>query len=157
VTRRAARARPLALAALALAIAVTAAAVALPEPAGAGAQASSKRLAASVLTPAQQLALARAHIRHVIFVVSENHTFDSMFGTFKPSGGQTINGIPTDSHGPYGMTCAGGKIYLHRAPDQPTDIDHSFLAGVTAINGGKMNCFNRLRGGTSTKAFKYPG
>jgi phospholipase C len=158
VTRRVARARPLLLAIVALAIAAVAASSALPGAAGAGSRPNPAAGSPSALSAATQLALARRHIKHVIFVVGENHTFDSMFGTYKPGGGQTINGIPTDGTGkPYGLNCAGGKIYLHLAPDQPTDIDHSFLAGVTAINGGEMNCFNRIRGGTSSKAFQYPG
>jgi phospholipase C len=151
VTRRAPRARPLVVAAVALAIAAVAAATTLPQPAGAGARPRSKGVGPATPSISTQLALARSHIKHVIFVVSENHTFDSMFGTYKPAGGQTINGLPTDSTGPYGLDCAGDKIYMRKAPDQPPDIDHSFLAGVTAINGGQMNCFNRLRGGTTAQ------
>ncbi len=134
MTRHAARARPLALAVIALAIA--AAATVLPQPAGAGSRPRAPRAASRSIAAATQLALARQHIQHIVFVVSENHTFDSMFGTFQPSGGQSINGLPTDGTGPYGLGCAGQKIYLHKAPDQPADVDHSFLSGITAINGG---------------------
>ncbi|MBY6242257.1 phospholipase C [Methylosinus sp. Sm6] len=32
-------------------------------------------------------------IRHVIIVVGENHTFDNVFGTYKPTGGQKISNL----------------------------------------------------------------
>jgi phospholipase C len=93
-----------------------------------------------------QLTLAQDHIKHVIVMIMENHSFDSMFGTYPG----VANPLPIDpSTGlPMGTTCSGKQVDLHHAPDQPIDIDHSFVAGVTAINGGRMNCFDRLHGGT---------
>jgi phospholipase C len=32
-------------------------------------------------------------IEHVIVIVGENHTFDNLFGTYKPKAGQTIDNL----------------------------------------------------------------
>jgi phospholipase C len=32
-------------------------------------------------------------IEHVIIIVGENHTFDNLFGTYKPKAGQTIDNL----------------------------------------------------------------
>src|SRR5216110_2444305 len=54
-------------------------------------------LAASALSGppgayAQESATATP-IRHVIIVVGENHTFDNVFGTYQPKGGQKIGNL----------------------------------------------------------------
>jgi phospholipase C len=98
------------------------------------------------------LALARSHIKHVILVVMENHSFDSMFGTYP--GVQSP--LPRRTNGtPYGVTCGGGTLNLNRAPDQPGNVDHSFQAGMYAVDGGKMDCFDKLGGAHTSKG--YPG
>ncbi|MDP9329902.1 MAG: hypothetical protein M3P11_04585 [Actinomycetota bacterium] len=145
MTRRAVRVRTLGLAAVALAIA---AAAVSPRLAGAGPSPASARSAPSAPAspdPLTQASLARKHIKHVILIVSENHTFDSMFGTYPGANGLPIN---PDTGQPQGQLCDGTTIDLHRGPDQPSGVDHSFLAGIHAINGGQMNCFDKLGGGT---------
>jgi len=137
--------------------AVVAGAAALPQSAGARQPVSRAASDAQAPTPAVsvQLAMARRHIKHVIVIVMENHTFDSMYGTYPGA-----NGLPIDggTQQPEGALCDGTPVDLHGAPDQPTGVDHSFLAGVTAINGGAMNCFDQLVGGTTPGArFRYPG
>jgi phospholipase C len=74
--------------------------------------------------------LARSKIKHVIFVVKENRTFDNMFGLFPDANGATT-----------GQTCDGQIVPLKRAPDRGFAAGHSFTDGITAINGGQMNCF----------------
>ena len=74
--------------------------------------------------------LARSKIKHVIFVVKENRTFDNMFGLFPGADGATT-----------GLTCDGRTVPLKRAPDRGFAAGHSFTDGITAINGGQMNCF----------------
>jgi len=74
--------------------------------------------------------LARSKIKHVIFVVKENRTFDNMFGLFLGANGATT-----------GQTCDGRTVPLTRAPDRGFAAGHSFTDGITAINGGQMNCF----------------
>ena len=71
-------------------------------------------------------------IRKVVFIVKENRTFDNLFGRFPGADGAT-----------HGELSTGERIPLTRAPDvYPHDIYHSFLAGIVAVNGGKMNGFD---------------
>ena len=82
MTVRTAHLRSLALALVALA--GVAVALVLPQSAGARPPASVAAVPARAYpadSPAQ-LALARQHIKHVVLIVMENHTFDSMFGTY---------------------------------------------------------------------------
>src|SRR5919204_3469661 len=90
---------------------------------------SPARLPADHTDPAT-LALARQKIEHVVFIIKENRTFDHLFGRFPGADGVTT-----------GKTCAGRTILLARAKDSTPDAGHSFINGVTAINGGRMNCF----------------
>jgi phospholipase C len=87
------------------------------------------------LSAEDPVAQARARIEHFVFIVKENRTFDHMFGRMPGVDGATE-----------GVTCDGTRIPLRRAPDRTTGVDHSFVAGLTAVNGGEMNCFDRLRG-----------
>src|SRR5215813_15178111 len=78
-----------------------------------------------------------ALIEHIVFIVKENRTFDNYFGTFPGADGATCGEIHT-----------GDIIPLSRQPDRLAhDIDHSFNATVTAINGGRMNQFDLIGGG----------
>ena len=56
------------------------------------------------------VAAARAKIKHVVFLVKENRTFDTMFGTFPGADGATS-----------GQTCDGGTTPLGRAKDRTPD------------------------------------
>jgi phospholipase C len=76
---------------------------------------------------------ARRKIEHIVFVIKENRTFDHLFGRFPGANGVTD-----------GETCNGKTIPLERAEDSTPDAGHSFLDGFIAINGGEMNCFERL-------------
>jgi len=76
-------------------------------------------------------------IEHIVFIVKENRTFDNYFGTFPGADGATS-----------GTRSTGEVIPLRRAPDvTPRDIDHSYHAAVTAIDGGAMDKFDLLAGG----------
>jgi phospholipase C len=87
--------------------------------------------------------VARQHIKHVVFIIKENRTFDHFFGRMRGVDGATS-----------GVTCNGSRVPLRRAPDlMPNDILHSFSAGVVSINGGKMNCFNSIFGGTELQGY----
>jgi phospholipase C len=89
-----------------------------------------------------KLAQARSKIRHIVFLIKENRTFDHMFGRL-----QRANGATT------GETCDGTTVPLTRAQDHVPDILHSFSAGIVAINGGAMNCFDSLSGGTNREGY----
>src|SRR5215471_3374338 len=76
-------------------------------------------------------------IKHVVFIVKENRTFDHYFGTFPGVDGATSGTIST-----------GDVIPLGQAPDQlPRDISHSFQSAVLAIDGGAMDKFDLIPGG----------
>jgi phospholipase C len=78
----------------------------------------------------QQIALARGHIRHIVFVVKENRTFDNLFATFPGADGTT-----------QGTRCDGTTAPLQHAVDREPELGHSFTDGISAVNGGAMNCF----------------
>jgi Phospholipase C len=65
-----------------------------------------------------------------VFIIKENRTFDNLFGRYPGADGATE-----------GATCDGGTRPLEREADRVVDSGHSFQDGVTAINGGRMNCF----------------
>ena len=108
---------------------------------GLGARASQQP--AQPRTPADQLAQAQQHIQHIVYFIKENRTFDHMFGRFPGANGAT-----------YGKVCGKRKyVLLKRSPDKAADIRHDFLGGVIGIDGGKMDCFNRLWGGTHLEGY----
>jgi phospholipase C len=86
--------------------------------------------------------LARRTIDHVVFIVKENRTFDHFFGRFPGADGATE-----------GSRCDGSVVPLRRARDDSEGAMHSFLAGIVAINGGEMNCFDALDGGTNGETY----
>jgi phospholipase C len=86
--------------------------------------------------------LARQRILHVIYLIKENRTFDHMFGRFPGVDGATT-----------GLTCDGREVPLARAPDDAPGPNHSFQGGLTAVNGGRMNCFDRLDGGEQLQSY----
>src|SRR3974390_1834789 len=71
-------------------------------------------------------------IRHVVIVVMENHSFDSIFGTFPGANGATSGLIgPT-------------LVPLTHLNDQPpADFDHTRDGARIDIDGGKMDASNR--------------
>jgi phospholipase C len=89
-----------------------------------------------------QIAMARRRIEHVVFIVKENRTFDHLFGRFPGADGATT-----------GMTCDGEELPLRRATDSSPGPGHSFADGITAINGGRMNCFDVLPQGRGLQAY----
>lgn len=46
-----------------------------------------------IFTPVLATPLPTTPIQHVIIIVGENHTFDNLFGTYKPAAGQTIDNL----------------------------------------------------------------
>jgi len=75
-------------------------------------------------------------IQHIVFIIKENRTYDNYFGTFPGGDGATQGTIST-----------GQVIPLRHLPDTtPRDIDHSFAAANTGIDGGKMDKFDLIHG-----------
>ena len=82
----------------------------------------------------------RFPIKHVVFIVKENRTFDQMFGQFPGADGATV-----------GMD-RGQERPLARTPDPlPEDIKHCYRCALDAWNGGKMDGFATI----SPAAEKY--
>jgi len=77
------------------------------------------------------MAAAQDKIDHVVFLIKENRTFDTMFGTYPGADGATE-----------GQTCDGQTLPLSPAADVVEDAGHSFADGISAVNGGRMNCFD---------------
>jgi phospholipase C len=75
-------------------------------------------------------------IRHVVFIIKENRTFDSYFGTFPGADGATSGTLST-----------GRVIPLGHTPDRtPRDICHGWSCAVQAIDDGKMDKFDLIPG-----------
>jgi phospholipase C len=89
-----------------------------------------------------QLEMARAHLKHVVFVVKENRTFDTLFGRFPGADGATT-----------GKICNGQSVPLRRAHDEQADVEHHFIPGARAVDGGRMDCFNTLWNGTKLQSY----
>ena len=64
-------------------------------------------------------------IQHVVFIIKENRSFDEYFGQFPGADGATT-----------GVTANGTVIPIGHTPDEtPTDIDHTWNAAITAMDG----------------------
>jgi phospholipase C len=77
---------------------------------------------------------ARTPIRHIVFIVKENRSYDNLFGLF-PGGAGTRTGRTAD----------GRTVKLRRLPYVQTDLQHNHHAAVTDIAGGAMNGFSTVR------------
>lgn len=72
-------------------------------------------------------------IKHIVFFIKENRTFDNYFGTYPGANGATT---ATDSQ--------GHVVPLHHEADQIPDIDHSSEGARMAWDNGKMDKFDLL-------------
>jgi phospholipase C len=76
-------------------------------------------------------------IDHVVFIVKENRTFDTIFGTYPGAVGATE-----------GKTLDGRTVPLEPAPDVMTvPLTHGFWSGLFSIDGGRMDGFDTIIGG----------
>ena len=85
-------------------------------------------------------------IEHMVIVFQENHTFDNVFGKFcdKVAQGRIVHD-PCDGR-TYGVLPNNRQIPLSRPPDIVPIVSHSVKSQLTAINGGAMNGFGKLKG-----------
>ncbi|MEP6757705.1 MAG: alkaline phosphatase family protein [Actinomycetota bacterium] len=78
-------------------------------------------------------------IKHVIFLVKENHSFDNYFGKYPGADGATEGPTLKCDQG----FAPGPTVPLTPAPYlYPHDLGHAFVPGLTSIDGGKMDGFN---------------
>jgi phospholipase C len=76
-------------------------------------------------------------INHIVFLIKENRTFDTYFGTFPGANGTT-----------HGMISTGQVIPLgHTADRTAHDLGHSWTSSLSAIDNGKMDQFNLIPDG----------
>ena len=82
--------------------------------------------------PNSCLATGCGKIKHIIWIVKENHTFDNMFGRFPGADGTTV------AH-------AGSRVVpMGDTPDVlTTDLAHTGNTATTDMDGGKMDNFFR--------------
>jgi phospholipase C len=73
-------------------------------------------------------------IKHVIFIVKENRSFDNYFGKYPGADGATTAKLSN------GQTITLGKAHNVVAHD----ICHDFISGLKAEDGGKMDGFDRI-------------
>jgi phospholipase C len=79
-------------------------------------------------------AQGQSPIKHVVFIVKENRSFDHYFGTFPGANGAT-----------QGTLSNGQVIPLRHTPDAtPHDVDHTWYGALGAINNGKMDGFDLI-------------
>jgi phospholipase C len=98
---------------------------------------SASRVGPSTGAESKQIGLARSKIKHVVFVLLENRTYDNIFGRFPGGAGATTAQVP-------GL----GTVALRHAPlFDWHDIDHEYGNAVRAVDGGKMDGFARNPGG----------
>src|SRR5438132_10187232 len=85
-------------------------------------------------------------IKHIVFLVKENRTFDNYFGKY-PGADGTTTGKLLKGHTTQTMP-------LKPAPDvQPHDITHGFVSGILSIDGGKMDGYNTIQAGTDRSGY----
>jgi phospholipase C len=98
---------------------------------------------ASPASPSEAFAssLAGGPIKHVVFIVKENRSFDNFFGRYPGAEGTSM-----------GKALVDGKTKNYPLKDatdvQPHDITHGFVAGMESIDGGRMDGFNTILYGT---------
>ena len=78
-------------------------------------------------------------IRHTVFLINENHTFDNYFGTFPGADGTTTGRLST-----------GQWIPLSPMPDScpAGNLCNGWDCSLQAMDGGKMDKFDVISGGT---------
>lgn len=80
---------------------------------------------------------ASCPIKHIVYIIKENHSFDNLFASFPGADGTR-----------YAMV-GSKRVKLGTMPDHlPFDISHSGNAAAVAVNGGHMNRFYTLSGAT---------
>jgi phospholipase C len=97
----------------------------------------------------ETLELARGHIKHVIFLIKENRSFDTLFGRFPGADGPSAR-VPLRR--PDGSVAF---VRLRTAEDATPDADHNFVSGLLAINGGEMDGYGVLGRGDPLRPYVW--
>ena len=75
-------------------------------------------------------------IKHIVFIIKENRSFDSYFGTFPGANGATSGEI------------SNGQIIplIHEPDNLPRDVGHDWVSSHLAVNNSAMNQFDLISG-----------
>lgn len=85
---------------------------------------------------------AQTPIKHVVFILHENRTFDNFFGTFPNANGATTATIST-----------GQVVALGRTPDRTVlPLNHTWPTEIASVDFGKMDKFDQLTGCTQNES-----
>src|SRR6202035_4286442 len=105
-----------------------------------GALACAGGLAAPAATQAQA-----TPIRHVVVIYLENHSFDSLLGYWcdRHPGRCPDGGMPSSV-----LLSNGAVVTPGTDPDTVPNVNHSVASQVAAIDGGKMDGWQNIPGGT---------
>lgn len=93
-------------------------------------------------------------IKHIVVLYLENHSFDNLLGYWCrnnpvrcPDGGM-----------PSTVTLSNGKVVTpHATPDIVPDVAHSVAAQTSAIDGGKMDGWQKVHGCTPSTGYRCIG
>ncbi len=94
---------------------------------------------AATMSPVSSAAAATqglSAIKHIVFLVKENRSFDNLFAHYPGADGATS-----------GLTKGGQRVTLGQGLDVTRpDLGHDYYAAQVAIDGGKMDNFDALNG-----------
>ena len=85
-------------------------------------------------------------IQHIVFIIKENRSFNSYFGTFPGVNGATS-----------GPVSNGSIVTLNHLPDRVRDMGHTWSDANTAMNKGLMNQFDLVKFGNVNGDYKSMG
>src|SRR5215210_3829365 len=88
-------------------------------------------------------------IEHVVIIDMENHSFDNVLGQLC-----IIDKRPNCDAASQGKLSNGQTIQLSKAADLVPSVAHDNAAQDTAINGGKMNGFDKISGCGSSGGYR---
>src|SRR5215212_4486380 len=107
-------------------------------------------LSLSILTfpehSSAQVTTSPSPIKHVVIINMENHSFDNVLGQLCIQDNRhNADGYKCDAAS-QGKLSNGQTIQLKKADDLVPSVAHDNAAQDTAINGGKMNGFDKISG-----------
>ena len=82
-------------------------------------------------------------IQHIVFIIKENRSFNSYFGTFPG-----VTGVTS------GPVSNGTTVTLNHLPDRVRDMGHTWNDALTAMNNGLMNQFDLVQYGNINGDYK---
>jgi hypothetical protein len=103
-------------------------------------------LAPRITTAGAARAAGISPIRHVVYLIQENHSFDNLLGAWCVQTGRCV-GATT------GQLSDGTTIALGPATDVVPPVDHLVGAQTTAVDGGKMDGFDLITGCSQADGF----